>query len=206
MNKRIHYFSGFLLILFICTHLLNHLISLAGVAQHISFMEKARVIYRHPAIETLLIAAVIIQIFSGASLLWQTRKRKRAFFDRLQWWSGLYLALFFLIHLGAVFSGRIILALDTNIYFGVAGLNTFPFNLFFIPYYGLAMMSFFAHLASIHFRKMNQTILGLSVPKQAILIMVVGLVLTIMIFFGLTNEFKGIAIPEPYQMLINLDL
>jgi hypothetical protein len=110
--------------------------------------------------------------------------------------------LFFLIHLSAVLGGRFILKLDTNFYFGVAGLNTFPFNLFFVPYYGLAIVSFFGHLAAIHHKKMQKTVLGISPNTQSKAILAFGIGLTFIIFYGLTNEFKGVEIPKEYQVLI----
>jgi hypothetical protein len=113
------------------------------------------VVYRNVFIETLLLAAVLVQIITGLWLFNKGRKWASTFFEKLQIWSGLYLAIFFLIHLSAVLGGRWVLHLDTNFYFGVSGLNTFPFNLFFIPYYGLAVMSFFGHIAAIHQRKMR---------------------------------------------------
>ncbi|MCB1201925.1 MAG: hypothetical protein KDK41_14850 [Leptospiraceae bacterium] len=130
------------------------------------------------------------------------RKIVSTVFDKLQIWSGLYLAIFFLIHLSAVLAGRIILKLDTNFYFGVAGLNAFPFNLFFIPYYTLAILSFFAHIAALHNRKMSLKILGLTPQMQSIVIFLFGFLFSIFILFGLTNEFTGVQIPAEYKVLI----
>jgi hypothetical protein len=94
------------------------------------------------------------------------------------------------------------LHLDTNFYFGVAGLNSFPTNLFFIPYYGLAIISFFGHIASIHSKKMKKSFLGLSPNRQATLILIFALILTLTIFYGLTNHFNGVTIPKEYNILI----
>jgi hypothetical protein len=84
----------------------------------------------------------------------------------------------------------------------VAGLNNFPTNLFFIPYYGLAIISFFGHVAAIHARKMKQNIVGLTPIKQSKLILFFGICLTFIIFFGLTNHFHGVEIPKEYNVLI----
>ena len=117
-------------------------------------------------------------------------------------WSGLYLAIFLLFHLSAVFIGRLILNLDTNYYFGVAGLNTFPLNLFFIPYYGLAIISFFGHIAAVHSKKMKSKIFGISPVNQSYGILISGIVLTLVIFYGLTNGFNGVDIPIEYNIMI----
>jgi hypothetical protein len=99
-------------------------------------------------------------------------------------------------------TGRLILKLDTNFYFGVAGLNTFPFNLFFIPYYGLAIFSFFGHIAAIHRKKMKISILGVSPIYQSKIILITSFLLIILIFYGLTNHFRGMAIPKEYKVLV----
>lgn len=201
--KRLHYFSGIILSLFIGLHLFNHFWSIFGPNSHIALMESLRVVYRNPVIEGVLLLAVIIQIISGLSLLFfKKRKSLTGFYDKLQLWTGMYIAFFLLIHVGAVLTGRFILKLDTNFYFGVAGLNTFPFNLFFIPYYGLAVLSFFGHVASIHFQKMKKNIFGLSPRKQAVIILGIGCIYLVVTFYGLTNGFQGIEIPSAYHVLI----
>jgi hypothetical protein len=112
------------------------------------------------------------------------------------------LAIFFLIHLSAVFVGRLFLHLDTNFYFGVVGINSFPFNLFFIPYYGIAILSFFGHIASIHVKKVKRNFLGLTPNYQAKIILILGACIMFFIFYGLTNHFKGFTIPTEYKILV----
>jgi hypothetical protein len=200
--KKLHYFSGLIITIFISLHLFNHVYSVFGAEKHIEMMMILRHFYRHIFIESILILAVCLQILSGIKLFAAKRKTVTNFFEKLQIWSGLYLALFFVIHLSAVFAGRIFLKLDTNFYFGVAGLNSFPTNLFFIPYYVLAIFSFFGHIAAIHNSKMKHSILGVSPTAQSFLILVIGLCITIVIFFGLTNQFRGVEIPTAYNVLI----
>jgi len=114
----------------------------------------------------------------------------------------LYLAFFLAMHVGAVLTGRYILNLDTNIYFGVAGLNTFPFYLFFVPYYGLAIIAFFGHIASIHYQKMKKAVFGITVEQQSKFILIKGIIVAVIILYGLTNGFTGMEIPEEYNLLI----
>jgi hypothetical protein len=115
--------------------LFNHSLSIFGADRHIEVMNTLRLFYRNVFLETVLLIAVLVQIISGLKLFKTNRKITTTLFEKLHIWTGLYLAIFFIIHLTAVLSGRLILHLDTNIYFGVAGLNSFPFNLFFVPYY-----------------------------------------------------------------------
>ena len=201
-TRKMHFISGLTLTIFIGFHLLNHFMSLLGVEAHIAMMDNLRIVYRNPIVETVLLLAAALQIFSGLKLIAKFRTTNTHFFDTLRVWSGLYLAGFLLIHVGAVLTGRFILDLDTNIYFGAAGLNAFPFNLFFIPYYALAILAFFGHIASIHFRKMKNNIFGLSPILQSKLIVLIGFLATLLVLYGLTNGFTGMEIPSEYNILI----
>ena len=200
--KRIHYISGITISIFIILHLTNHLYIYFGVERHIEIMDSLRILYRNVIAEIILICAILIQIITGIKLFVKKRKVANSFFEKLQIWSGLYLAIFFVFHLGAVFTGRLLLNLDTNIYFGIAGLNTFPLALFFIPYYGLAILSFFGHLSAIHSIKMKNNILNTNPIQQAYLIFISGILLSLITIYGLTNGFKGIEIPKEYQIMI----
>lgn len=201
-TKKIHYFSGLTISIFVGLHLFNHLCSIFGVERHLEIMNYLRLFYRNIFLETILIVAVFVQIISGLKLFYISRKNTVTNFEKLHIWTGLYLAVFFVIHVGAVIFGRHFLQLDTNFYFGVAGLNSFPFNIFFIPYYGLAMVSFFGHIASIHSKKMKFSILSLTAKQQATVILIVGFIVTVAVFYGLTNHFRGVVIPKEYEVLI----
>ncbi|MCC6289101.1 MAG: hypothetical protein IT249_14565 [Chitinophagaceae bacterium] len=200
--KKIHYFSGLTITIFIGLHLFNHCYSIFGADKHIEVMTTLRHFYRNIFIEAILLLAVVIQIYSGLKLFRLNRKSAKTFFEKLHIWTGLYLAIFFVIHLGAVFTGRLFLHLNTNFYFGVAGLNNFPTNLFFIPYYALAIISFFGHISAIHSKKMQQNIFGLTPDRQSTFILTFGIGLTLVIFYGLTNHFHGVKIPTEYNILI----
>lgn len=200
--KKIHFISGLTIAVFVGLHLFNHFMSIWGADKHIAVMDNLRLFYRNIFIETILLLAVLIQIITGIKLFISKRKTATTFFDKLQIWSGLYLSIFFVIHVGVVFAGRILLHLDTNFYFGVAGLNSFPLNLFFIPYYGLAIISFFAHLSAVHNSKMKQDIFGLVPHIQAKIILACGIMLTVLVFHGLTNHFEGVTIPKEFKVLI----
>lgn len=200
--KFFHRISGITIATFVVLHLFNHAMALAGPESHIATMTLLRGFYRHPVAEALLILAVVNQVITGIRLHRRVRREQRIGWRAVQHWSGLYLAFFFVIHLGAVLGGRAILHLDTNFYFGVAGLNTFPFVLFFVPYYALAVVAFFAHVASIHARKMQRTVLGLSPNAQGKSVVYFGVVLTGLLLYGLTDGFGGVVIPAEYGVLI----
>jgi len=197
--QTIHKISGSILFVFIALHIFNHMASINSIEKHIELMQSLRLIYRNIFVEAILLIAVFIQIFSGLKLFFVKKKTATLFFDRLQIWTGLYLSFFLLMHVSAVLGARFFLDLDTNFYFGVAGLNTFPFYIFFVPYYGLAIISFFGHVAAIHYLKMKKNIFGINPQQQAKFILGFGVVLTLLIFYGLTNQFNGVSIPSEYK-------
>lgn len=183
---------------FISLHLFNHLASISSAGDHIRIMDMLRVVYRSRVGETILLAACGVQIVSGIRLLVNKRKQLTDAFDRLQLWTGFYLAFFLIVHLSAVMAGRYLWHVDTNLYFGASGLNSYPAKLFFIPYYGSAVLAVFGHIAAVHFRKMKRTVLGVSVRRQAVLILLAGVVTTVVIFYGLTNGFTRLEAPTTH--------
>jgi hypothetical protein len=197
--RSVHYYSGLFLALFILMHIGNHLLVLISAENHIGFMEKARLIYRNPVVETLLLLGVLAQILTGLKLVKALKTDKtRIISEKLHIYSGLYLAFFLMIHVSAVMGGRYIFNLNTNIYFGAAGLNLFPFNLFFVPYYFLAVASIFTHIACIHYKK-AQVFMGIERARnQAIFIGIMGIVLAFLIILGMMGCFKGLPIPNEY--------
>jgi hypothetical protein len=200
--KKIHYVSGLTISVFIGLHLFNHCFSIAGADKHIEVMRTLRLFYRNIFAETILLSAIAVQIYSGLKLFAIRKKTANTFFAKLQIRTGLYLSFFFLIHLSAVLAGRYFLKLDTNFYFGAAGLNSFPFNLFFIPYYFLAVVSFFGHIAAIHEQRMTKTIFRFTPVQQSILIIATGICFAMFLIYGLTNQFRGFQIPAEYKVLI----
>ena len=57
-------------------------------------------------------------------------------------------------------------------------------------------------LEAIHSKKMKNSIFGLTVEQQSKFILIKGLIVTVIIFYGLTNGFTGVEIPEAYQVII----
>lgn len=179
--KVIHYYSGVTLAIFVGIHLLNHALILHSSEWHINFMNAVRKVYRNPVIETLLLLAVGIQIVTGIYLVNNKWSLVESLFDFLHIASGLYMSLFLIIHVSAVLMGRYKLGVDTNLYFGVGYMNVSPQRYFFIPYYSLAITSFFVHMACIHKIKMSEYVTLSTAQNQSIGIMVLGVIFTVLI-------------------------
>ncbi|WP_460675440.1 hypothetical protein [Hymenobacter coalescens] len=146
-----------------------------------------------------MLLAVAGQILTGLRLYRASRGQpQRALAPRIQVFSGLYLAFFLLVHTGAVLAGRTLLGLDTNLYFAAAGINTFPFSLFFVPYYLLAVTAVFLHVASLHYQKGVSRWGEASARRQAVGVGAVGLLAGLLMLYAMTNRLQGLPIPPDY--------
>jgi succinate dehydrogenase/fumarate reductase cytochrome b subunit len=188
--RRLHRAVGAVLAVFVAVHVANHLVALAGVEAHIRFMDAARRVYRQPVAETMLLLCVVLQAASGLRMLWAGRQRRRGMLAWLQAGSGAYVALFLAIHVGAVLAGRIAGGLDTNFYFAAAGLHVWPFVLFFVPYYFVAVAALFVHLGCA-LRRGRAVVAGFSVAG----VVVAGLTVA-----ALMGKIVPVEIPARYLM------
>ena len=187
--KRFHRASAIVLALFIFLHLLNHLALAAGSEIHLLVMSALRQIYRWWPFEILLLLAAGTQIFTGIRL---ALPRLTGMFYRRDWQvlSGLYLSAFLSIHIGAVLWGRINQGLDTNLWFGAAGFHIWPWMLFFIPYYGLAIIAFATHMGFVMKRAF-----GMEAVKPAFAF---GIILATTIIALMSGLVQPVAVPESY--------
>ncbi|MES2297249.1 MAG: hypothetical protein V4582_09410 [Pseudomonadota bacterium] len=183
---------------FVTLHLLNHLLALQGPQAHIAFMRAARLVYRHGVLETLLLACVLFQLGSGIHFLRARWGQRSGALDRLQAWSGAYLAFFLLVHVGAVMAGRLA-GLDTNFHFAAAGLHIAPYYFFFVPYYFLAVLAIFAHLACA-FHWLARARLGDAIRNAGVaVILAAGALCAALIVAAFAGAFGAVEIPPAYQ-------
>ena len=195
--RGLHRTSAVVLGAFAIMHLANHLMSLHSVETHIAFMEAARTIYRQPAIEFALFVSVIIQGVSGLRMVvrgWGTRQGAAAWVQAV---SGAYLAGFLLIHVSAIVFGRVALHLDTNFYFAAAGFFVPPYELFFMPYYFLAVVALFTHVGCAAYwwqgeRSPRLRRMSLSVMVTA------GCIAGVAIVLSLAGHLQPITVPASY--------
>jgi hypothetical protein len=155
--RRVHRTSAIAVTLFAVLHVANHLMALGSVDAHLRFMRAARLVYRQPLVEAVLLLCVSVQAASGLALLrtgWQRRSGVAAW---LQAGSGAWLALFLAIHVAAVLFGRLVSGLDTNLHYAAAGLHVWPYQAFFLPYYFLAVAALFTHLGCVVSRRAVRT-------------------------------------------------
>ncbi|GAB2844348.1 hypothetical protein GCM10027277_10160 [Pseudoduganella ginsengisoli] len=144
---KLHRYSGIVLGLFLVLHLANQLLLLQGPAVHLQVMDSLRLVYRWPPVEALLLACVLVQIVTGVMRLKRTRGAPNGLATPARI-AGMYLLYFLVAHTAATLGGRGLYHLDTNLYFAAAGLHVWPFTLYFVPHYVLALTAIFVHLGS----------------------------------------------------------
>jgi hypothetical protein len=105
--------ASLILLLFVAPHLANHSVGLFSGPAHIEFMKTARQFYRAVIFEPLLLALIAFQITSGTLLVRRRLRNENDFFGSLQTLTGVYVGIYFLAHLTAVFGARYA-GTDTN--------------------------------------------------------------------------------------------
>lgn len=147
--KNIHRASAILLILFIAVHLGVHLSALWGIDIHDKALRLAQKAYRSVIGESILTAAIIVQIFTGLQRL---RLKSVTGWAKAQAISGIYLLFFLLLHTSAALYTHHIFDLKTDFYWAAGSLHFSPIKYGFAIYYGAAVIAFFTHLgAAIHY-------------------------------------------------------
>ena len=204
MLHKLHRASACVIGAYVAVHLFNHLLALRSVEAHIQFMESFRHIYRNPFVEVLLLVCVTFQVGSGIYFIKNRWGQRHGFFERIQAVSGGYLAFFLLVHVGAVLFGRAALDLDTNFYYAAAGMHVPPFQYYFVPYYFLAVVAIFGHIAcAVHWLTRD----NLSEAARnyfGYTVLAVGVVASTLIVAAFAGAFYDIKIPQKYQATYQL--
>jgi succinate dehydrogenase/fumarate reductase cytochrome b subunit len=195
--RALHRTSAMVLAAFLVAHMLNHIVGLAGQAEHIAFMRELRPYYRNAVIEPFLLALFAWQATSGTTLAlkdWRARRGRVAWVQAL---SGLYLAGFLAIHIISVVMGRLSLGLDTDFRFAAAGFHVAGWHWFFAPYYFLAIFSLFVHAGcAIYWALVQKS------PRRAQITLGLAGTLGLCVAFGVVSALAGqlfpVEIPQVY--------
>jgi hypothetical protein len=139
----------------------------------------------------------MFQSGSGIAMVvrgWQHRVGGIAWLQAL---SGLYLAIFLLIHVFSVLAGRWFLGLDTNFNFASAGFYIGARWLFFAPYYFLAITSLFTHAGCAAYWNLAKK-RPVIANRLLTLCIVSGAGLALAIVLALAGKLYPVTIPATY--------
>src|SRR5215475_2601311 len=102
-----------ILLLFVGPHIGNHLAGFWNGPVHIEIMNAVRRVYRDDIVQPMLLALIGFQILTGTVLVRRRMKMPSDFIGTIQTMSGVYVGVYFLAHMTAVFAARYA-GTDTN--------------------------------------------------------------------------------------------
>jgi hypothetical protein len=95
-----------ILLLFVGPHIVNHVTGFWNGPAHIEVMNAARRIYRDDVVQPILLTLIAFQILSGGALMLQRMRLPSDLLGTVQTMSGVYVGIYFLAHMTAVFVAR----------------------------------------------------------------------------------------------------
>ncbi len=200
--QKIHRISAIGIAVFTLAHIFNHLLAAHSIDLHISVMNSLRVVYDFLIIEVLLVFSILIQVFTGIQLYHKNRKYLKTRLAKLQAYSGLYLSFFLLAHTTATIGGNYFLPIDTNFYFAAMTVKDTALAFFFVPYYFLAVTSFFTHLGCVLSKAMVAKTKNLEVAYRFVYgCMAVGMISAVVILLAFSGNLYSFDLPAAYQEL-----
>jgi len=147
--RKWHRLSGVVLGGFLILHLGNHIALFWGPEAHMRLQDQLRVLYRHPLIEPVILAAAVTQIVTGLNILWR-RGWPKLPWQKVQSVSGLLVAAFMMQHIGAALATRAFkTTIVTDIYWAASVVSRPAFALYFAPYYTIGVAALIVHIAAL---------------------------------------------------------
>jgi hypothetical protein len=98
--------ASVILLLFIGPHIVNHAAGFWNGPVHIAIMNVLRRVYRDNIVQPVLLALIGFQILSGTALVRRRMRMPSDFLGTVQTMSGVYVGVYFLAHMTAVFATR----------------------------------------------------------------------------------------------------
>ena len=179
----IHASSAIVLASFALAHVFNHSLAIVSLGMHAAVLHVFRLVYRQNVGQTILIAAVAVQVCTGLTMAWKYYLRRATPLRNLQLVSGVYLAVFLVTHLITVFTTRRS-GIDTDFVWAshapaglLAGLSSVPL----LPRYSLAVLAVFVHLACQARWNLSRVISESAARKASYSVMVLGTATTVVV-------------------------
>jgi hypothetical protein len=95
-----------ILLLFVGPHIANHLTGFWNGPVHIEVMNAVRLVYRDDFVQPMLLTLIGFQILTGTVLIRRRMRMPNDFLGTIQTMSGVYVGVYFLAHMTAVFAAR----------------------------------------------------------------------------------------------------
>ncbi len=180
-----------ILLLFVGPHLVNHVAGFWNGPIHIEIMTAVRRVYRDDIVQPMLLALIGFQILSGAVLLLRRRMRMPSdLLGTVQTMTGVYVAIYFLAHVTAVFAARYA-GTDTNWSWLTRPNNSMLVslsNLRLIAHYWVGPVAIVAHVAcGLRMVLLQRDVSPAVADRIALALITVGVVVSSVILLALLN-------------------
>lgn len=179
-----------ILLLFIGPHIGNHLAGFWSGSVHIEIMNVVRRIYRDDIVQPVLLALIGFQILSGTALVQRRMSMPSDFLGTVQTMSGLFVGVYFLAHMTAVFATRHA-GTDTNWIWLTAPHGSMLVslsNLRLIAHYWVGPIAIFAHVAcGLRMFLLQRDISSTTANRIALALITAGVVTSSIILAALLN-------------------
>ncbi len=177
----LHRGSAVVLLAFAALHFASHLSAAFSLALNTRVVNAARLVYKQPPLEALLLFTLPVQIATGLWLYRAARDRALDRWDRLQLASALYLAVFLAAHATAT----AILFRDLNFRSASGGQSGLFGDPSFLAYYALGPFAVFAHVACGARRLAQRRFGALDAERLAAGVLGLGATVTLVIALAL---------------------
>ena len=179
-----------ILLLFVGPHIVNHLTGFWNGPVHIEVMEAVRRVYRDDIVQPILLALIGFQILSGTALARRRMGMPSDFLGTVQTMSGIYVGVYFLAHVTAVFAARYA-GTDTNWNWLTRPNNSMLVslsNLRLIAHYWVGPIAIVTHVAcGLRMVLLQRDTSPVTADRLAVGLITVGVVVSSVILIALLN-------------------
>ncbi len=182
--------AGVILLLFIGPHIVNHAAGFWNGPVHIEVMNAVRRVYRDDIVQPILLALIGFQILSGTALVRRRIRMPSDFLGTVQTMSGVYVGVYLLAHMTAVFAARYA-GTDTNWNWLTRPHDSMLVSLSslrLIAHYWVGPIAIFAHIACGLRMVLLQRDISLAAANRLVLALITaGVVVSSVILVALLN-------------------
>jgi hypothetical protein len=179
-----------ILLLFVGPHIGNHLAGFWNGSVHIEIMNAARHVYRDDIVQPILLTLIGFQILSGIVLVRRRMRMPSDIFGTVQTMCGVYIGVYFLAHMTAVFAARYA-GIDTNWTWLTRQNNSMIgslSNLRLIAHYWVGPIAIVAHVAcGLRMVLLQHDISPAMANRLALALIAAGVVASSLILAALLN-------------------
>ena len=192
--KTLHRIAALLLLLFVLVHIGNHVAAAIGPKTYNAYLATARIVYRNPIVEPLLIALIGAQAITGFSLIIKSfqRDEKRSLASWFEIFSAVGFVIFIIIHLSAIAVTRFYFEVQTDFYWVAEMFRAGALQPFIIGFHFLGIMTVTIH-AGIGLKYMFDGIgLGKIGRTAAVTLIVAGFAASVIALSAYSGQFYPI--------------